>query len=203
MNKITDSYLLNLCRLSRNTKNLNELKSLKKKMQEKTLFIRVGSDLFSRMTRREKEIYEALMNHGLIKLKLNDRVFDEWYNNYANLIEGAREVVEMIERIDLKKISKHFDRQLYPVDYVSNHKKIFVRNYDYTYQPIKIFETEKEIEEDREEKKQFSIMKKELKNQAFEEVSFIFRAEFDQLFYDYLFNLLKNKNAHFCAKNVV
>lgn len=203
MNKITDTYLLKICRLSRNTKNLNELHSLKKKMKEKTLFDRVGSDVFSTMTKREKEIFEALMNHKLIKLKLNDRVFDEYYCNYGNLIEGAREVIEMIERTDLNKIAKHFDRKLYPVEYVSDYQKIFIRNdHDYIDQPIKIFENEKEIEKDKTEKQQFRIAKKEMKKLAFEEAAFIFQAEFNQQFYDELFNKLKNKNAHFCAINV-
>lgn len=201
--RITDKYLLNICRLSRNAKNLKELKSLKNKMVEKTLFDRVDSDIFSRMTIREKEIFEALMNHNFIKLKMNDRVFNEYYQNYGNLIDGAREVIELAKNTDLNKIAKHFDRKLYPVEYVANYRKLFIRNeYEYTYQPIKIFETYKEIEKDKEEMKQFRINKKERKQLAFEEASFIFQAEFNQQFYDELFNKLKNKNAHFCAINV-
>lgn len=203
LNKITDTHLLNVCRLSRNTKNLNELKSLKNKMKEKTLFIRVGSDVFSKMTKREKEIFEALMNHNLIKLKLNDRVFDEYYNNYGNLIDGARELFELANNTDLNKIAKHFDTKLFPVEYVGNYQKLFVRNdYEYTYQPIKIFEYHKEIEKNKEEMKQFRINKKEIKQQAFEEASFTIGAEYNQQYYDELFKKLKNKNAQFCAINV-
>lgn len=205
--KITNSYILeDLCKLNRNGKNIKALNNVKKMINSDKV---IEDNVFVFM-KRQKEIYDVLVSNGLVSYKFNNNVYHDYYNNYCNLIVGTDEAVEIIEALDFrdnkitvitpKAVKQYFNNNIHRVKYINIYKKAQTVNEKFVKVPNKIYETWKEIEDQKERLKEFKRYKEEMKQLAFEEASYNFNAEFNQLFYDELSNcLLRNNCALYVA----